>query len=435
MTAPAKNKIKSTAITLVLAGAGIAALALIYLFLTPKFYRATAMIKLEKRDWSQGHSASDVQNPYDPHLAPAECQVLRSNSFMQRVVDNLDLSHAWGKRYNQGNPLTGEQALERLRSKTDIHPVPSSTLFEIVVTSEDRDETAKIANEFANLYMDYSQSQRKNAIQGKIDALQHQWADESKKVQEAQFKVNQMALEINRGRIAQPTNQTAFYDLDNYRELQEKRIELETQTVQLRDELKELESLQPSDLRQALSSLDPETNSTLNASLIQFRKVKNDLAAAEIDHGPDSTEYKHAQQLVNELDHRIDREVRSIMTLKEANLAANKAALDAFDERFKQVKIASQMTNTAFAEANRELQKAQEDREALRDKMSQIKTDEVVPVTIAAEVVDHAEVPSKPSIPDRLTVLCGIGGGGLLAFAGLALLLVGQRTKRPQGNK
>ncbi|HWF19748.1 MAG TPA: Wzz/FepE/Etk N-terminal domain-containing protein [Verrucomicrobiae bacterium] len=434
MSAPAQNKIKSAATMLALAGVLVAILGMAYLFLTPKSYRATARIKVEKSNWINHQAIRDAQNSSDSHLASAECQVLRSNAFLDRVVQNLDLSHEWGKRYRQGTPLSQDDAREMLRSKSDIHSMPDSSIIVISVTSEESEETAKIANELARLYTNYCQSQRQDTIHGKVDSLQHQWEVQNKKVQDTQLKLQQIKLEIKRDRV-RATNGPIFYDSDNYGLLQNKRIELESQTVQLRDQLNELKMLQPAEQRQVLSSLDTETNSVLNTSLAQLRKAKTDLADAESDHGADSPEVKHAQKIVDEMEKSLTRTVSGIIMMKQADLAADEAAFKALDDELKNIKAPNQvdtniLQNPAFAQTYQELQQLEHDRDALQDQMNSTYTKEAFqPVVITAELTDSAETPSRPFMPDSRVALGGIGGGGALSLAGLGLLLLIQMRK------
>ncbi|HZV33386.1 MAG TPA: hypothetical protein VFB72_02325, partial [Verrucomicrobiae bacterium] len=406
--------------------------AAIYLVATPKSYRATAEIKLEKRDWVHGQNRQDAQNPYDPNLAPLECQVLRSNIFFDRVAQNLGLAQTWGKIYHQGTPLTVNETRARLRSKADIKPIRDSTVIQIIVTSEDRDETARIANEFARLYMEYRQAQRQDLIHGKVDSLQHQWDVQNKKIEDAEARLRQIKLEIRRNRT---NDGPVFYDQANYDALQAKRIDMETQIVQLRDQLQELKSLSASELPQVLSSL--ETNSALNASLVQLRKARNDLSVAESDHGPDTTEYKHARQLVDQLDKRITQQAGAILALKQADLSSREAALKALTEQLANVKSADQpdtnlFQNPDFAKTYDEWRQAQRARDALQDKMKDTDTAEAIkPVVITADLVNQADVPSRPYMPDGHIAFRTMGGGGALSVAGLGLFfLLNQRAKR-----
>lgn len=432
MSAPAKNKIKTTALALILMGSAIVAGALIYQFATPKSYRATAKIKVEKRDWVHGQDKADPQNPYDPNLAPVECQVLRSNIFFDHVAQSLGLAQAWGRINHEGTPLSTDETRARLRAKADIEPVPNSTVIQIIVLSEDRDETAKIANQFARLYMEYRQAQRLDIIHGKVDSLQHQWDVQNKKIEDAEARLRQIKMEIRRTR---GTNDPIFYDQANYDILQGKRIDMETQIVQLRDQLQELKSVSAFELPQVLSSL--ETNSALNASLTQVRKARTDLSSAENDHGTDSIECKHARLLVDELDKRIARQAGAIMTLKQADLTSREAALKALTEQLMNVRSANQpdtnlFQNPDFVRTYDEWRGAQRTRDALQDKMKDTDTAEAIkPVVITADLVDRADVPSRPYTPDEHVALGAVGGGGILSLAGAGLLfLLSQRTKK-----
>src|SRR5579883_2224315 len=102
MTAPAKTNSKLLPALLALIGVLVVGVGLVYQFLTPITYRASARIKVLKRVVGQNQSSATAQNAYDPDLALAECQVVRSNAFLDRAIQDLGLFQSWGKRYHQG---------------------------------------------------------------------------------------------------------------------------------------------------------------------------------------------------------------------------------------------------------------------------------------------------------------------------------------------
>ena len=118
-------------------------------------------------------------------------------------------------------------------------------------------------------------------------------------MQESQARVDKLALDIN---LARATNATVYYDSDSFDRLQAKRIELETQWVGQQNQLTQLKAMDSSDLRQVLSSLDPDPRSMLNTALRQLLQARRDLIAVQSDHGADSSESKRAQLILNDLD-------------------------------------------------------------------------------------------------------------------------------------
>ncbi|MDB6023534.1 MAG: ywqD 2 [Pedosphaera sp.] len=432
MIAPAQNKLKAAAILFALGGLLVAAAGLLYLFLTPKSYGASAKIKVEKRDWLHAKLSANSRSPYDPGLVPAECQLLRSDAVLDQAIQNLGLIESWNKRYHLGTPLTADECRTLLKSKADIRPMPNSSLVEIKVTSEDSEETAKIANELARIYQSFRQTQRQDLIHSNIDLLKQQWDEQNLNVQAAQAEVDKLSLEINRARA---TNSTVFYDADSYDLLQAKRIELEGESERQRNELAQFKKLEPSGLRQVLSSLDPDPNSMLNAALQQLRQSKKEFAAIESDHAAGSPEFKHAQLMVNALDSKIGGIVSGIMTFKEADFAALEAALDGINGKLKNAKPTTQpdanlRQTPAYARAFQKLQDLKGNRDALQDKINSNDANEAfMPTAVTAEIMDAAETPSKPFIPDGRIAVGALGAAAFLEVVGAILVVISQRSK------
>ena len=122
--------------------------ALLYIFATPKSYQAGTKLKLVRGDWI---ATNHVGSPYDPAIVPGEVQFLRSDALLLETMTNLHLGEAWGKRYKGGGTLSTNESLGLLRSKSAVRALPKSTVIQILVTSEEPEETATIANEMTRL--------------------------------------------------------------------------------------------------------------------------------------------------------------------------------------------------------------------------------------------------------------------------------------------
>jgi serine/threonine protein kinase/capsular polysaccharide biosynthesis protein len=102
------------------------------------------------------NAASRVSNNYDPYLVQTEMQVMDSEQILGPVIQALDLTHEWAKRYRQQEPLTTRQVLTLLKSKLLIHPVRNTGVIVIGACSQDAGEAARLANEIAKSYVEHS---------------------------------------------------------------------------------------------------------------------------------------------------------------------------------------------------------------------------------------------------------------------------------------
>ena len=297
MTAPPKTRLKSLATLLLLVSAAIIGVGLLYLFLTPKLYQASARLKVI--DWIR---AKNLQNPSNQEITPAECELIRSNSVLDAAIQNLGLRDNWGKRYHQGVTLSADEARELLKTKLLVRPLGDSSLIEICVASEIRDDTARIANEIARVYLDIRHIQHEALVREKLAALEKEADTQNQKIRDAQSDLDRVYFEIAKSRAS---GQVQVYDPDAYNSPLSNRVTLESQYVAQEAQFSVLKKMDPDKLGQVLSSLD--TNSLVSPVLTQLHEAQNDLISARLDHGPDSKEVKDATLVVDHLKQKIDQ--------------------------------------------------------------------------------------------------------------------------------
>jgi capsular polysaccharide biosynthesis protein len=137
-------------------------------FILPESYVSTARVKVEQ-------AASEVtrmpgmpapEAGYDPYFLKTQFEVIQSQAVLDKVINNLDLNQAWGRKYASGAPLRASETLALLKVRMDLRPVRgtrihpvgdtrNTSLIEIRVFSEQPTEAAQLANAIAQSYRDY----------------------------------------------------------------------------------------------------------------------------------------------------------------------------------------------------------------------------------------------------------------------------------------
>jgi capsular polysaccharide biosynthesis protein len=107
-------------------------------FMLPESYSSTARIKV---DWILADRASQ-----------AEFESIQSEAVLGKVIDDLDLNKAWGKKYANGGRLKTSETIALLKGRIDLRPVRGTTLIQIRVFSDEPSEAAKLANAIAQTY-------------------------------------------------------------------------------------------------------------------------------------------------------------------------------------------------------------------------------------------------------------------------------------------
>ena len=127
-------------------------------FILPESYASTARIKVERVLSGDAGTAATSLPPhlFDPYLVRTEAEVLLSDSILGKAVEALDLNTQWGKRYlGEGGRLKSSETVLLLKARLDASPVRNTSLIQVRTYSEDRMETAKLANAVVQAYADH----------------------------------------------------------------------------------------------------------------------------------------------------------------------------------------------------------------------------------------------------------------------------------------
>ena len=118
-------------------------------------YESKARIKVENDVTDiPGTTGIPQYVAYDPYFIQTTFEIIQSELVLSNVVNRLNLQSAWAGK-NGGQKLTQPEAVARLKSKLDLHPVANTKLIEIGVTSDDPNEAANLANAVSLAYRDY----------------------------------------------------------------------------------------------------------------------------------------------------------------------------------------------------------------------------------------------------------------------------------------
>ena len=181
---------------LFLAWLAVVLVTVLVTFILPETYSSAARIKIE-RDVSDiaGLSERPVSLGYDPYFMQTEFETIQSELVLGKVIDLLDLNTVWGKKYDNGERLKTDESMRLLKGKMILRPVRNTSLLEITVYSEDKDEAAKIANTIAEAYKDYRQNQLRRMTQGGVKALEEKYDEQQMKIQKVQAQLAGLARE------------------------------------------------------------------------------------------------------------------------------------------------------------------------------------------------------------------------------------------------
>jgi len=126
-------------------------------FIMPESYSSTARViaRQAPREALQKADARTPLGPYDPYFLQTQFELIQSQVVLDKVINDLNLNQAWGKKYANGDSLRTSETLSLLRGRLDLRPVRGTSLIEIRVFSDQPAEAAQLANAIADTYREY----------------------------------------------------------------------------------------------------------------------------------------------------------------------------------------------------------------------------------------------------------------------------------------
>lgn len=395
-------------------------------FILPPKYSSTARIRVE-RDTSDITGLAGAQvlgSTYDPYFIQTEFEVIQSQVILGKVIADLDLNRKWATPGEP--PLKTEQTMIILKSRMDLRPVRNTSLIEISVISEDKQEASDIANKIAEAYQDHRLAEWRRRSEGGIEALKKTFLEQEDKVNQAQTKVDELREKLQiPDMMAAGDAPTVLITAETLRRIESLRIESQAQLANEQTLLNQLKDMSPGDLAQAIPTTGVQ-DSTLTTMLEQRSLAEQKLTGLRKQYGPENNEVVTASSLVDDLDKQIRERVTGFLAGLTAKVEAQQNSLKAMEDQVKQAQDADIDTankSRPYWEAKRELEEAQRFRTIIDQKILIENTDRSLPKTGMVEIVDKATPGLRPVRPNKtLNIALGIVVG-LVVGVGLAFFI------------
>ena len=394
--------------------------ALVYWIATPRTFRATATVRV----WKTG--AGQTNHPtalYDPNTTlPGECEVIRSQAVLDPVIKSLHLDERWRGGSNQG--AAGDSASGRLRMMLAAKPAINAGIIRVSVTGDDPRDVAAIANEVVRSYCAYRARERAALSHETVGQFGAEAAELNAQMLRAQSNLVLLAQRYN---FELATRSSNFLTAEQYQAAQSDRDRVKRELDQQASQLERMKPTDTGSLVEAVARWEGATNTALPGALRQLQQARDRLAAAQSNGLADSDSVRQAQAAVQELQAIAENSARGIAAAQQTQVASLRAEFEVLDRR-----LSSVSTNTAeLTGEHPEYRQAVQDLESLRTRKAaleeRIKAEDsaeaVVPVSLAAEVVDDAVLNMTPATPKLQPALALAVMGLVISLAGLYLKL------------
>jgi polysaccharide biosynthesis transport protein len=432
-----------------------ASVALLRYAVTPREYRAETQIQIERRSLSnlaassQGNAMAWLENWWNLEYYPTQYRLLQSRGLAERVVRNLRLAE--DPQLNPGGSAgaapTGaedEAALGRLAAGLlaglEVTPIANTQLVVIAYRSGEPRQAARIANGFADAFIDWGIENRSETVGKASGFLSQQIAELKQEISQKEVSLQRLTTRgnlISGGGDGEPVTSVT---LERLTALNEAYSGAQSDRIGREARFNSLVATPAGGLETVAMSIAPE----------RIGQQRTELLALEREYETSLKTFKPDYPKMVELRGRIERQRQSLDTeiRKAFEQAKTQAQSDLAEAQRRESRLGGEIAalreqnlrdNSGSAERSILVAELQSKRNQLNDllgKQSEAEVTSRLQETRESNVrvVDRALVPGGPFRPSlRRELTLGLGLGLMLGLGLVVLLEFLDRTlKEPQ---
>ncbi len=391
----------------------------VYTLMLPNIYESQVRISVSE-DTPQINPFAAQQSyyntQYNPYFLRTQFEIIQSKPIFDAVINRLNLQEEWGQ---DGENVAREVALKILENSIDVIQDRDTSLIRIIVRTDDPDESARIANELAEVYKDSRLEIASKEIRGALDNMEESLKEQSERVLAAEKTVQE--IRESKG-IATPGETTTDIDDFQMQQILGDRLAAQKIMVDAGESLKILENMKDKDLVDVAAAITQDP--LVMNSIQQIQDIEVQLSSVNADYGPNHPEvqrYKNQKlQAEQALKDRLQGLRNRLQT--EYDLAKNRFnKLDSLLESVKTTTIEEQGEKyLPFRKALADLENERFIYNQLNSRLRQ----EIITMSVPrhpVEIIDTAEPNRRPVSPNLfmnvlLSIFVGMGAGVGLAY-------------------
>jgi capsular exopolysaccharide synthesis family protein len=396
----------------------------------PEAYSSTAKIQVE-RDQTDipGMNESRMASGYDPYFIQTEFELIQSEVLLDKVIQEMHLNEVWGKKYGANGPLKSRESLMLLRKNLDLRPVRSTSLIEIRVYSDNKDEAASLANAIAKTYQAYRLEERSRLTSGGIEALESRFKQQSEDVDAAAKQLDKLREDLKiPDNVVNENGPTVLMTADTLRRLVGIKIESKANLLVQETLLDQLRTIKtnsgPEKLAEAIPSAAPDP--LLSSLMEQLSMAEQSLVLKEKDYGSNNVEVVKVKDQVKDLQEKIKKRVDGVLDGLDAKVKSLREGLAGLESQVANAEtndIETAKRSRPYFEKKSELEELKRFRTILSMKMETEKMEKVLPKTTMVKITENAYASDRPVRPNKtLNIALGIIIG-LVVGVGLAFFI------------
>jgi capsular exopolysaccharide synthesis family protein len=361
--------------------------------------------------------ASSYGTSYNPYFLRTQFEIMQSKPILHEVINRLNLQAEWGR---DGEKLPRNVAYKILKGSIGVSQLRDTSIVNISVRRSNPNETAKIANELAEVYRDSRLDVASKDAMAAIDKIAEAIKEQRERVDIAEQKVEELRTDLD---IAVIGGQGSV-DVDNIRlqQLEGDRLSAQREMVEKEGLLKILEDLDEKDLieRASYITFDQFVMNTIQ----QIQDIEVQLSSLNADYGANHPEVQRSRLQKQTLEDTLSKRLLALRNGLQTEYVMAKNNFESLDKILAGVRS----TNIAAQGAKfRPFRNATADLEAERFIYDQLKAkhrQEIITLEVPrnpVEIIDIAESNNRPVSPNLfmnvlVSIFVGLGAGVALAY-------------------
>jgi capsular exopolysaccharide synthesis family protein len=393
--------------------------------LLPKWYLATAKIRVEKPESEVKLFQAQNNAYYDPSFIQDQFEILQSEKILYPVITHLDLNAILGKQINDGVPLTSGISYKYLTDKM-FRPESrrGTSIIELNVQARDPALAAAIANDIARVYSDDRVSlatadQREGLVQ-----LRKELEKQEQAVVTQRDHVEKLRKELNVAGVDLSQRYTDM-DVETLRQMQNSLIALRVDAIGRKTRWERFRGIATEERRNLVNSeliQDSNIQNLLQAYLISDQNVTKLKARLGEAHPDLIAAIDNVAKIQSQLDNQLRGYESSLeMAYKEADARVTELERQLAQAKVDQI-LSAREKMRPFEEATTKLDDEQRLLTTLKLTLRQREIDFTVPKK-TVEILNTAEPARFASKPNwGLNILFAFVFGGILGVGAAVLL-------------
>ena len=358
---------------------------------------------------------------FDPRFITTQFEIIQRKEILYPVIDALGLEPKWKKLHG----VTGkEQTLYKLRKMIDVREVRNTELIQISVMSQDRQESADIANRIAEEYQRRRIQEQQSTISRSLVQLQEEVSKQSRKVDDMRGEAQRIRIEnqiqdLNPDSVEDPMQAANQVLLAVEQQVSTERLRVSS----LRSKYQQISKLTDDQIMRSITTLEVQ-DPTILQLLPQYQEAASEearLLNSGLARNHPSVRSLRAKKDV--MEKQLAAQIDSLRTSLEANVRIAEESLKELEKRLSESQSDQQVSKTrasGYYEAKNNYIQAKRVLEAAEMRLSTETMQRTMPQDPAViwERAEPAEFPSHPRILLNMVlgVIVGLGFGVGLAF-------------------